>query len=119
MEALSSILKGGLGVGILLQGKKIKDDNKTLLQTGILRGNELDSLGFSLEPNSFRTSQSSHPAKCSLIQVPHEAPQSLNRSGKCNNFSDDQYAHFLMIKVLVFNDKGASFLMLCYLHATL
>ncbi|KAL7173380.1 hypothetical protein ACSBR2_032781 [Camellia fascicularis] len=51
MEAVTAILGGGLRVGVLLQGKKIRDDYKTLLQTGISRDNKLDALGFSLEPN--------------------------------------------------------------------
>ena len=48
MEAVTAILGDGLRVGVLLQGKKIRDDNKTLLQTGIYHDNKLDALGFSL-----------------------------------------------------------------------
>lgn len=51
MEAVNSILGGGLRVGVLLQGKKIRDDTKTLLQTGISHDNKMDKLGFTLEPN--------------------------------------------------------------------
>ncbi|XP_057472616.1 telomere repeat-binding protein 5-like isoform X2 [Actinidia eriantha] len=51
MEAVTTILGGGLRVGVLLQGKKIRDDEKTLLQTGICHDNKLDALGFSLEPS--------------------------------------------------------------------
>ncbi|KAF7142033.1 hypothetical protein RHSIM_Rhsim06G0146200 [Rhododendron simsii] len=51
MEAVTKILGGGLRVGVLLQGKKLRDDNKTLLQTGISDDNKLDALGFSLEPS--------------------------------------------------------------------
>ncbi|XP_022874859.1 telomere repeat-binding protein 1-like isoform X2 [Olea europaea var. sylvestris] len=52
MEAMTEILGGGLRVGVLLQGKKIRDDKKTLLQTGISHDNKkLDSLGFTLEPS--------------------------------------------------------------------
>ncbi|KAL4587708.1 hypothetical protein LXL04_000582 [Taraxacum kok-saghyz] len=50
MEAVTSILSGELHVGVMLHGKKIRDDDKTLLQTGI--HNKLDALGFSLEPNN-------------------------------------------------------------------
>ncbi|KAL6138743.1 hypothetical protein ACLB2K_064022 [Fragaria x ananassa] len=50
MEAVTSILGDGLHVGMLLQGKKVRDDNKTLLQTGISHDDKLDNLGFSLEP---------------------------------------------------------------------
>ncbi|KAK9755249.1 hypothetical protein RND81_01G012500 [Saponaria officinalis] len=51
MEAVSALLGGGLRVGVLLQGKKIRDDNRTLLQSGICHNNKSESLGFSLEPN--------------------------------------------------------------------
>ncbi|XWS74126.1 hypothetical protein CRYUN_Cryun02cG0188600 [Craigia yunnanensis] len=56
MEALTAILGGGLHVGVLLQGKKVRDDNKTLLQTGISGDNQMDALGFSLEPNPSQNS---------------------------------------------------------------
>ncbi|KAM2985806.1 hypothetical protein FF2_006159 [Malus domestica] len=55
MEAVTAVLGGGLCVGVLLQGKKVRDDNKTLLQTGISQDDHLDSVGFSLEPNPSRT----------------------------------------------------------------
>ncbi|XP_010535485.1 PREDICTED: telomere repeat-binding protein 2 isoform X2 [Tarenaya hassleriana] len=54
MEAVTSVLGGGgIRVGLMLQGKKVRDDSKTLLQTGISQDNtHLDSLGFCLEPSS-------------------------------------------------------------------
>ncbi|KAK1312919.1 Telomere repeat-binding protein 3 [Acorus calamus] len=52
MEAVTTILGGGLRVGVLLQGKNIRDDNKTLLQAGISHNDKIDSLGFTLEPNT-------------------------------------------------------------------
>lgn len=61
MEAVTTILGGGLRVGVLLQGKKIRDDHKTLQQTGICHNNQLDALGFSLEPNSSRAAPSFCP----------------------------------------------------------
>ncbi|CAH1445304.1 unnamed protein product [Lactuca virosa] len=54
MEAVSAILGGELHVGILLKGKKVKDNNRTLQQTGISRDSDLQSLGFTLEPNLFQ-----------------------------------------------------------------
>ncbi|KAK4763776.1 hypothetical protein SAY87_013214 [Trapa incisa] len=58
MEAVSAILGGELRVGVVLQGKNVGDDNKTLVQTGICHGNnQVDALGFTLEPNS---SQDAH-----------------------------------------------------------
>lgn len=52
MDAVTAVLGGELHIGVFLQGKQVKDDSKTLLQTGISHQNELDALGFTLEPNS-------------------------------------------------------------------
>lgn len=52
MDAVTTLLRGGLRVGMILHGKKLRDDSKTLLQTGISHDNELDALGFTLEPNA-------------------------------------------------------------------
>ncbi|XP_020267619.1 telomere repeat-binding protein 5-like isoform X2 [Asparagus officinalis] len=52
MEAVTAVLAGGLRVGVLLQGKKVRDDKQTLLQAGISHKDKMDNLGFSLEPNS-------------------------------------------------------------------
>ncbi|XP_076882380.1 telomere repeat-binding protein 4-like isoform X2 [Bidens hawaiensis] len=49
MEAVTAILGSELHVGVLLEGKKIRDDNVTLQQTGISLNN--DTLGFMLEPS--------------------------------------------------------------------
>ena len=52
METVTAILGGGLCVGVFVKGKKIRDDNKTLVQTGIHNDNRADALGFTLEPLS-------------------------------------------------------------------
>ncbi|KAL1188033.1 Telomere repeat-binding protein 2 [Cardamine amara subsp. amara] len=58
MEAVTTILGDGLRVGLMVQGKKVRDDSKTLLQSGISEENtHLDSLGFSLEPSLETTTQ--------------------------------------------------------------
>ncbi|GKA11054.1 homeodomain-like protein [Tanacetum coccineum] len=49
MKAVTKILGGELDVGVLLQGKKVRDENQTLQQTGITF--DSDTLGFMLEPN--------------------------------------------------------------------
>ncbi|KAJ9172360.1 hypothetical protein P3X46_015608 [Hevea brasiliensis] len=67
MEAVTAILGGGLRVGVLLQGKKVWDDDKTLVQTGICQNNQLDALGFSLEPNSSRAPPSLCPVDSSFL----------------------------------------------------
>ncbi|PSR86718.1 Telomere repeat-binding protein [Actinidia chinensis var. chinensis] len=78
MEAVMAILGDGLRVGVLLQGKKIRDDNKTLLQTGISHDNKLDALGFSLEPSHSQAP----PPLCHedhLLPLTCDAPQPLTR----------------------------------------
>ncbi|XP_021653836.2 telomere repeat-binding protein 5 isoform X2 [Hevea brasiliensis] len=76
MEAVTAILGGGLHVGVLLQGKKVRDDNKTLLQTGICHNIQLDALGFSLEPNSSRTPPSLSPGDSPFLV---DTPQPVSR----------------------------------------
>lgn len=51
LEAVTTILKGGLHVGVLVHGKNVRDDNRTLLQTGLSCKDNLDTVGFTLEPN--------------------------------------------------------------------
>lgn len=50
MEAVTALLDDGMSIGLLLQGKKIRDDNKTLSQTGLSCRDNLGNLGFTLEP---------------------------------------------------------------------
>ncbi|OIW16146.1 hypothetical protein TanjilG_18861 [Lupinus angustifolius] len=59
-EALMAMLGGGVHVGVLLQGKKVRDDKRTLRQTGISCEENLNKLGFLLEPSSLQAS----PAVC-------------------------------------------------------
>ncbi|XP_010492162.1 PREDICTED: telomere repeat-binding protein 4-like [Camelina sativa] len=47
-EAVTALLGGGIRIGVLVQGKKVRDDSSTLSQTGLsCRDN---NLGFTLEP---------------------------------------------------------------------
>ncbi|XP_030965853.1 telomere repeat-binding protein 5-like isoform X1 [Quercus lobata] len=78
MEAVTSILGGGLRVGVLLQGKKVRDDNKTLQQTGIAHDYPLDALGFTLEPNPAQNPPPLCPRDSSCM-LPCDAPQPLTR----------------------------------------
>ncbi|KAF6137810.1 hypothetical protein GIB67_040518 [Kingdonia uniflora] len=78
-EAVTAMLGGGLRVGVVLGGKKVGDDNSTLLQTGILHDDKLDSLGFTLEPNP---SPPSPPPSCDedpSFLVHCSTPQPLTR----------------------------------------
>ncbi|XP_061357606.1 telomere repeat-binding protein 3-like isoform X2 [Gastrolobium bilobum] len=60
MEAVMAILGGDAHVGVLLQEKKVRDDNRTLVQTGLSCKENLDTLSFMLEPSSLLAS----PAVC-------------------------------------------------------
>lgn len=78
MEAVTAILQDGLHVEVLLQGKKIRDDNRTLLQSGISAKDNLDTLGFTLEPNIEETT----PSMCSSDPLPSlscDTPELLTR----------------------------------------
>ncbi|XP_058757001.1 telomere repeat-binding protein 5-like isoform X2 [Vicia villosa] len=66
MEAVTAILGDELHVGILLQGKKIRDDSKTLIQTGISQDDKRHRLGFMLEPRHNRMSSSYNDDPCFL-----------------------------------------------------
>nr|XP_043611021.1 telomere repeat-binding protein 5-like [Erigeron canadensis]XP_043611022.1 telomere repeat-binding protein 5-like [Erigeron canadensis] len=76
MEALTSMLSGELHVGVMLQGKRVRDDDKTLLQTGI--HNKLDALGFTLEPNQLQNLSSLCPEDQSCPPTP-DIPKPLTR----------------------------------------
>ncbi|MBA0813805.1 hypothetical protein Gohar_027627, partial [Gossypium harknessii] len=77
MEAVTALLGGGIRVGVLLQGKKVRDDSRTLSQTGISCEENLDSLGFTLEPGAAKAP----PPVCSeeppLLISCDKAPQQL------------------------------------------
>lgn len=79
MEAVTALLGGRIRVGVLLQGKKVRDDSRTLLQTGISSEDNLDALGFTLEPGPVIAP----PPICSEeppLQLPcGSAPQNLTR----------------------------------------
>ncbi|XP_050935429.1 telomere repeat-binding protein 3-like isoform X1 [Cucumis melo] len=67
MEAMGTIIGRGIHVGVIFRGKKVKDDNKTLIQTGISCDNQDGCLGFTLEPHSSQT----HSSFC------HKEPPSM------------------------------------------
>lgn len=52
LEAVTTKLWGGLRVGVLLHGKKIRDDSRTLLHTGISQNDSMNAIEFMLEPNA-------------------------------------------------------------------
>ncbi|CAI9768323.1 unnamed protein product [Fraxinus pennsylvanica] len=67
MEAVTAILGSGLQVGVVLQGKKVRDDNRTLQQAGISQSSNLDSLGFALEPSFAHVSGQRTPKDLPLV----------------------------------------------------
>nr|XP_043620470.1 telomere repeat-binding protein 5 [Erigeron canadensis]XP_043620471.1 telomere repeat-binding protein 5 [Erigeron canadensis]XP_043620472.1 telomere repeat-binding protein 5 [Erigeron canadensis] len=78
MEAVTAIFSGEVHVGVMLQGKRIRDDNKTLLQTGICHDNQLDALGFTLEPNEEQLPPFICPQDRSVVSPP-ATPKPLAR----------------------------------------
>ncbi|XP_076906901.1 telomere repeat-binding protein 3-like [Bidens hawaiensis] len=56
MEAVTAILHGQLHVGVLVEGNRVRDDNRTLQQSGISPNCNLESLGFMLEPSLYEGS---------------------------------------------------------------
>ncbi|MCD7472062.1 hypothetical protein HAX54_012950 [Datura stramonium] len=98
MEAVTTILGGGLHIGVVFQGKKVRDDNKTLFQAGISHEGKLDAVGFTLEPNSSRASPPLGPEGRSRA-LPSETPQPLTRCSPaptviCNGIQQRTYNAF-------------------------
>uniref|UniRef100_A0A1J3FX37 Telomere repeat-binding protein 4 n=1 Tax=Noccaea caerulescens TaxID=107243 RepID=A0A1J3FX37_NOCCA len=50
MEAVNALIDDGIRIGVLFQGKKVRDDSNTLSQTGLSCRENLGNLGFTLEP---------------------------------------------------------------------
>ncbi|CAN4105957.1 unnamed protein product [Withania somnifera] len=78
MEAVTAILESGLRVGVVLQGKKVRDDSRTLEQAGISQNGNLDNLGFTLEPRFSQVSPSSSPNKLPASSI-YVADQEVTR----------------------------------------
>lgn len=76
---MSAILGGGLHVGVLLHGKKVGDDNRTLHQSGISCEENLDSLGFMLEPNLTQFRASEH----TTLLESSSAPEIVTSRARC------------------------------------
>lgn len=76
---MTALLGGGIRVGVLLKGKRVRDESRTLSQTGISCEDNLDALGFTLEPSPAKAS----PLVCSeerpLLLSCDAAPRNLTR----------------------------------------
>ncbi|KAE9451396.1 hypothetical protein C3L33_16673, partial [Rhododendron williamsianum] len=79
MEAVTAILQGGLRVGVVVHGKKVKDDNKTLLQMGISHNDDLGTLSFTLEAGSRIASQPPNRKEVPIL-LPCETHHQFSRS---------------------------------------
>ncbi|KAL1542187.1 telomere repeat-binding protein 4-like [Salvia divinorum] len=79
MEAITAILGNGVRVGVVLQGKKVRDDNRTLQQAGISQNSDLDTLDFTLEPTFTNICSSMTPKKLTSV-FPCDADEELMRS---------------------------------------
>ncbi|KAG6404438.1 hypothetical protein SASPL_136686 [Salvia splendens] len=78
MEAITAILGNGVRVGVVLQGKKVRDDNRTLQLAGISQNSDLDTLGFTLEPTFTNICSSMTPKKLTSV-LSCDADQELMR----------------------------------------
>lgn len=78
MDAVAAILGGGIRVGVVFQGKKVRDDQRTLQQAGISQCANPDNLGFILEP-SFTHVSPSEPLKKLPVLSPRDADRPLPR----------------------------------------
>ncbi|CAA3012223.1 telomere repeat-binding 4-like [Olea europaea subsp. europaea] len=95
MEAVTAILRSGLQVGVVLQGKKVRDDNRTLRQAGISQSSNLDTLGFALEPSFTHVSGPRTPKdgplvlQCDADLQSSRSPASPNYDSGISNASLD------------------------------
>lgn len=78
MEAVTAILQGGLHVGVVVHGKKVKDDNKTLQQMGISDNDDLGTLSFTLEAGSRIASQPPNGKEVPIL-LPRETRHHFSR----------------------------------------
>ncbi|XP_057536103.1 telomere repeat-binding protein 5-like isoform X2 [Amaranthus tricolor] len=90
MDAVTALLGGGLRVGVLLKGKKIRDDSRTLVQSGICCHDEVKSLGFALEPNPSNICFEDNSHTVSI-----DVPQPVLRSARTDNDQGASHEHVL------------------------
>ncbi|XP_073119415.1 telomere repeat-binding protein 4-like [Henckelia pumila] len=110
METVTSILRGGIRIGVVLQGKKVRDNNITLQQACISQSCNLSNLGFTLEPNYTRVPESRDPEKPPIV-LPSDTNQQLLRSpatpGTDSCITQASYDRSLVDKIdnIVVNDE--------------
>ncbi|XP_047955359.1 telomere repeat-binding protein 4-like isoform X2 [Salvia hispanica] len=90
VDAVAAILGGGIRVGVIYQGKKVRDDQRTLQQAGISQCANPDNLGFILEPSFTHVSPSETPKKppvlfpCADRPLPRSPISPMTNSGVSN-----------------------------------
>ncbi|XP_019460821.1 PREDICTED: telomere repeat-binding protein 4-like isoform X2 [Lupinus angustifolius] len=93
-EAIMGMLRGGMHVGVLLQGKKVRGNNRTLRQTRISCEENLDKLGFVLEPSSLRASPAvcvGEPSQCKTPQLTRSPEARVLDSGISDALQDSSF----------------------------
>ncbi|KAK0583979.1 hypothetical protein LWI29_005910 [Acer saccharum] len=80
MDAVTAILGGGIHVEVLMHGKKVRDDNRTLSQTGLASEDNLNTLGFTLDPSSMEAPASPFVCPEDPPFLLSDAPQLVARS---------------------------------------
>ncbi|XP_047981477.1 telomere repeat-binding protein 3-like isoform X2 [Salvia hispanica] len=78
VDAVAAILGGGIRVGVVFQGKKVRDDERTLQQAGISQCANPDNLGFILEPSFTHVSPSEILKKLPVLS-PRDSDKPLPR----------------------------------------
>ncbi|CAN6237520.1 unnamed protein product, partial [Urochloa humidicola] len=110
LEAVNAILGGGLCVGVLHHGKKVRDDSKILKQAGIGQDDMLDNLGFSLEPNcTHNLSQVQPPEHISFmetIDITEPFTRIVPADSSCKHGEVD-VSHELSLTPLAMNYQGS------------
>lgn len=67
MDAVAALLGDGIRVGVVFQGKTVRDDRRTLQQAGISQCANPDNLGFVIEPSCANVSPSDTSKKTPVL----------------------------------------------------
>ncbi|KAJ0263897.1 Telomere repeat-binding protein 3 [Hirschfeldia incana] len=93
MEAVSVLLSGGIRVGVLVHGKKVRDDKRTLSQTGISCEENLSNLGFTLEPGPSKVPIPLCSEDPAVVPPPPTEPASLCERSAASPMLDSGTLH--------------------------
>ncbi|KAJ4805039.1 Telomere repeat-binding protein 1 [Rhynchospora pubera] len=83
MEALAAVLEGELTVGVMLEGKKVRENSRRLREAGIFCDSPLlDTVGFALEPEPVQ----------SPLKAPHTSSDSFDNRDVVEPLASDMPA---------------------------